>query len=172
VKTVVVFLGLVAALVAQATLSGLFLGATLVVNLVLVAVVYIALAYGALTGLLVGALGGLVQDALAGGIIGIGGLTKTLIGFVVGLLGAQFNLSSTVPRLVMFAAATIVHELVFRGLQGIVAGRPFAMAWSLVLVQALVNALVGVAAFVVVEQGPGAIQRRRVRRASLAKRRY
>jgi rod shape-determining protein MreD len=171
VKIAVVVLVLASALVAQATLSGLFMGATLAVNLVLVAVVYVALSYGALTGLLAGALGGLVQDALAGGIVGIGGITKTLIGFLVGTLGAQFNLSSTVPRLVMFAAATFVHELVFQGLQTIV-GRPFALKWSTVLVQSLINALIGVTMFALVEQGPGALQRRRIRRASLAKRRF
>lgn len=170
-KSAVVIVALASALTAQATLSGLFMGATLAVNLVLVAVVYIALAYGALTGLLAGALGGLVQDAVAGGIIGIGGLTKTLIGFLVGVLGAQFNLSSTVPRLVMFAAATFVHELVFHGLQAIV-GRPLGLKWSAMLVQSLINALIGVTMFFLVEQGPGALQRRRVRRASLAKRRF
>ena len=81
----------------------------------LVAIVYLALAYGAVTGMLAGTIGGLAQDALAGGIVGIGGMTKTIIGFAVGVLGAQFNLSSTVPRLVMFVAATFVHEIDVRG---------------------------------------------------------
>jgi len=172
VKTAVVILGLAGALIVQATLSGLFIGGTIAVNLVLVAVVYVALSYGALTGLLAGALGGLVQDALGGGIVGIGGMTKTMIGFLVGVLGAQFNLSSLVPRLVMFVAATFVHELVFHGLQAIAGGRPFTVKLSAVLVQALVNALIGVTAFLIVEQGPGALQRRRMRRASLVKRRF
>ena len=45
-------------------------GGAIAVNLVLVAVVYLALAYGAVTGLLAGTFGGLAQDALAGGIVG------------------------------------------------------------------------------------------------------
>ena len=171
-KSAVVLLALAAALVLQATLAGLHIGGTVSVNLVLVAVVYVALAYGAMTGLLAGALGGLAQDTLGGGIVGIGGLTKTMIGFAVGVLSSQFNLSSTVPRLVMFVAATFVHELVFQGLQAIVVGRPFALKWSTVLVQALVNGLIGVTAFLMVEHGPGALQRRRMRRASLVKRRF
>ena len=61
-KTAVVILTLAGALTAQATLSGLYLGGTSGVNLVLTAVVYIALSYGAVTGLLSGAIGGLVQD--------------------------------------------------------------------------------------------------------------
>jgi rod shape-determining protein MreD len=172
VKTVVVVLGLAGALVAQATLSGLYVGGGLSVNLVLVAVVYVALAYGAVSGLLAGAITGLVQDALGGGIVGIGGMTKTLIGFLVGVLAAQFNLSTLMPRLVMFVAATFVHELMFAGLQVIAGGRAFGVKLSVVLLQALVNGLIGVLAFLLVENGPQALANRRMRRASLTKRRF
>ena len=85
------------------------------VNLVLVAVVYVALAFGAVTGLLAGTAGGLAQDALAGGIVGIGGLSKTVVGFLVGVLGAQFIVSQPLPRFVMFVGATFVHELLLSG---------------------------------------------------------
>jgi rod shape-determining protein MreD len=172
VKTAAVIVALGGALVLQTTLSGLQAGTAVAVNLVLVAVVYLALAYGAVTGLLTGAIGGLAQDALAGGIVGIGGLSKTLIGFVVGVLGAQFNLSTTLPRLVMFVAATFVHEVVFQGLHAMIGGRHFGLQYSVTLVQALVNGLIGVLAFALVENGPGALQRRRMRRATLSKRRF
>jgi rod shape-determining protein MreD len=172
VKAAAVLLGLCGALALQTTLSGLLSGGAIAVNLVLVAVVYLALAYGAVTGLLAGAAGGLAQDALAGGIVGIGGLSKTLIGFAVGVLGSQFNLSTTLPRLVMFVAATFVHELVFQGLHAMIGGRHFVLHYSVTLVQALANGLIGVIAFLVVENGPGALQRRRMSRSSLSKRRY
>ena len=171
-KPLVVVIALVGALALQTTLSGLHAGGAIAVNLVLVAVVYLALAFGAVTGVLAGTIGGLAQDALAGSLVGIGGLTKTLIGFVVGVLGAQFNLSTTVPRLVMFVAATFVHEVVFQGLHAMIGGRHFGLQWSVVLAQALVNGLIGVIAFLVVEQGPGMLDRRRMRRASLSKRRF
>jgi rod shape-determining protein MreD len=172
VKTAVVLLALALALVLQTTLSGMMVGGTLAVNLVLVAVVYLALAYGAVTGMLAGTIGGLTQDALAGGIVGIGGMTKTIIGFAVGVLGAQFNLSSTVPRLVMFVAATFVHELMFEGLHAMIGGRPFALQWSATLVQALVNGLVGVTVFLLVERGPEAVQRRRMSRGTFGRKRF
>ena len=171
-KTAVVLLALSGALVLQTTLSGLMVGGTIGVNLVLVAIVYLALAYGAVTGMLAGTIGGLVQDALAGGIVGIGGMSKTMIGFAAGVLGAQFNLSSTVPRLVMLVAATFVHELTFEGLHAIVGGRPFAVQYSATLVQALVNGLVGVTAFLIVERGPEAMQRRRMSRGTFSKKRF
>jgi rod shape-determining protein MreD len=172
VKTAIVVVAIAGALALQSTLAGLTVGGNVGVNLVLVAVVFVALAYGAVAGLFAGALGGLGQDALAGGIVGIGGMSKTLIGFLVGVLGAQFNLTATVPRLVMFVAATFVHELVFEGLHALIGGRPFGLTLSVTLVQALVNGLVGVAAFLLVEKGPEAAQRRRMGRASFSKRRF
>jgi rod shape-determining protein MreD len=172
VKTAAVILALIGALTLQTTLSGMLTGGAIAVNLVLVAVVYLALSYGAVTGTLAGMAGGLAQDALAGGIVGLGGMTKTVIGFVVGVLGAQFNLTTTVPRLVMFVAATLVHQVMFEGLHALIGGRPFALQWSAVLIQALANALLGIVAFFIVEQGPGALQRRRMGRSSLSQRRY
>ena len=171
-KTAIVILAIVAALTLQTTLAGLLSGGSIAVNLVLVAVVYLALSYGAVTGLLTGAIGGIAQDALAGGIVGLGGMTKPLIGFLVGVLGAQFNLSTTVPRMVMFVAATFVHQLAFEGLHAMIGGRHFSPQWTATLVQALANALIGVLVFALVENGPGAMQRRRMHRATLSKRRF
>jgi rod shape-determining protein MreD len=165
-----VLAGLVLALLLQTTLAGFSMEGATLVNLVLVAVVYVALAFGATTGLLAGMGGGLVQDALAGGIIGIGSLPKSLAGFVVGLLGAQFIVSQPLPRFVMFVGATVVHELCYQGLFALVEFRPFALQWSTVAMQALINGLVGLLAFQVVEGTPGLVQRRRMRRASIRRR--
>ena len=171
-KTAVAVFALGGALLVQTTLSGLFIGSTVTVNLVLVAVVYLALAYGPVTGMLSGTLGGLVQDSLAGGIVGLGGLTKTLIGFVVGVLSTQFNLSSTAPRLVMFVAATFGHQDLLAGMQRITGGPLMSLQPSRLFMQALINGVIGVVAFFVVERGPGLIQGRRMRRASFAKKRF
>jgi rod shape-determining protein MreD len=172
VKTAVVLIALTAALALQTTLSGLMIGGRVPVNLVLVAVVYIGLSFGAVTGMLAGAAAGLAQDALAGSIVGIGGLSKTLVGFLVGVLGAQFIVSQTIPRFVMFVGATLVHEIVFEALYGLVEGRAFALKMSTALVQALVNAVIGIMAFMIVEKGPDVVQRRQMRRASFSKRRF
>ncbi len=89
----------------------------------LVAVIYVALAFGPVAGLLAGSTGGLVQDALAGGIVGVGGFSKTLVGFLVGLLGAQFIVAQSLPRLVMFVSGTLVHELCYQALYALVETR-------------------------------------------------
>jgi rod shape-determining protein MreD len=171
-RTAAVLAALAVALVVQTTLAGMWMAGGTRVNLVLVAVVYVALAYGAVTGLLAGTAGGLVQDALGGGIIGVGGLSKTVVGFLVGVLGAQFIVSQPLPRFVMFVGATFVHELIFRALYALVESRPFTMSYSATLLQALVNAAVGVLAFQIVEGAPGLLQRRDSRRAMFSRRRY
>ena len=171
-KTAVSIFAIVAALALQTSLAGLLAGGAIAVNLVLVAVVYLALSYGAVTGVLAGTFGGIAQDALAGGIVGLGGMTKTLIGFVVGVLGAQFNLSTTVPRLVMFVAATFLHEVMFEGAHAMIGGRPFGLQWSATLIQALVNGLIGVTAFMLVERGPETMQRRRMSRGTFGRKRF
>jgi rod shape-determining protein MreD len=162
-RTVVVLGGLAAALVLQSTLAGISIAAGTRVNLVLVVVVYVALAFGALTGLLAGAGAGLAQDALGGGVIGVGGLSKTLVGFLVGVLGAQFIVSQPFTRFVMFVGATFVHELCFQGLLAVVESRPFGMHYTATLVQAVVNGAVGIVAFVLTDKGPEMLQRRQSR---------
>jgi rod shape-determining protein MreD len=160
------------ALVLQTTLAGLTATGAALVNLVLVVVVYVALSYGAVSGLLAGSAGGILQDALAGGVVGVGGLAKTIVGFLVGVLGAQFIVSQPLPRFVMFVGATLAHELCFQALSAVVETRGFTMHSSATLMQALVNGAVGILAFQIVEGAPGLMQRRQSRGASFGRRRY
>jgi rod shape-determining protein MreD len=111
-----------------------------------------------------GSLAGLVQDALTSGIIGIGGLAKAIVGFFAGAVGQQFIVTAALPRLVMFAAATVVHALVFMGLYVVLNLRTFHSPWRTILAQALANALVGMIAFMVIEAVPGLVERRRMAR--------
>ena len=171
-KTAAVIAALAVALVLQTTLAGMSLAGGTRVNLVLVAVIYAALAFGPVFGLLAGCAAGLVQDAIAGGMIGIGGLSKTLVGFFVGVLGAQFIVSTPVPRFLMFFGASMVHELCFQGLYALVESRPLRFDVSGTVIQALVNGAVGISAFLLAERGPEMFQRDSYRRSSSVRRRY
>ena len=171
-KTAAVMAALAVAVVLQTTLAGMSLVGSTRVNLVLVAVIYVALAYGAVFGLFAGCAAGLVQDAIAGGMVGIGGLSKTLVGFFVGVLGAQFIVSTPVPRFLMFFGASMVHELCFQALYALVESRGIRFDTSSAVIQALVNGAVGISAFLIAERGPEMFQRGGLRRSSSVRRRY
>src|SRR5215207_7508981 len=148
-KTAGVLLALIVALAVQTSLSGLTMTGASMVNLVIVAVVYTALVFGPITGLMAGTAGGLAQDALAGGIVGIGSLSKTIVGFLAGLLGAHFIVAQPLPRFVMFVSASLLHEISYQGLSALVELRPMRPAYGAVLTQAVINGIVGLAAFFV-----------------------
>ena len=115
-KAAGVILAVAAALALQTTLARFIVRGTVAVDLVLVVVVYVALTSGPATGLLAGRFAGLVQDALSSGVIGIGGLAKTMVGFLAGIIGTQFIVAQPLPRFVVFFGATVLHAVVFMGL--------------------------------------------------------
>jgi rod shape-determining protein MreD len=155
------------ALALQTTLTRFIVRGTVAVDLVLVVVVYAALTTGPVTGLLTGTFAGLVQDALSSGVIGIGGLAKTVVGFVAGIIGTQFIVAQPLPRFVVFFAATVLHAALFIGLYELLDLRRFGAPYGAVVGQGLGNAIVGVVAFQVAELLPGAMERRRTSRTRI-----
>jgi len=167
VKAAGVILAIALALALQSTLAPFVIRGTVAVDLVLVAVVYVGLTSGPVTGLLAGTFAGLVQDALTSGVIGIGGLAKTIVGFLAGIVGTQFIVAQPLPRFVVFFCATMLHGVVYMGLYSLLDLRHFGTPVAAVTGQAVGNAVIGVIAFQVVELLPGAMERRRAQRNRL-----
>ena len=163
-KALGVFIAISLALALQTTLTRFVVGGSTAVDLVLVAVVAVALTIGPVGGMLAGTAAGLIQDALSSGVIGIGGLAKTIVGFLAGAFGQQFIVTAALPRLVIFVAATVLHGAVFMGLYTVLDIREFQAPWKPLAAQALGNALVGIVAFGIIESLPGMVERRRSRR--------
>ena len=164
-----VFLVMAATLALQTTLARFYPSGMAALDLVLVGVVYVGLTSGPVTGLCAGTFAGLAQDALANtaGVIGIGGLAKTVVGFLAGRVGTQLIVAAALPRFVVFLGATVVHGVVFFGLFYVLNLRAFSSPAVAIAEQAFVNAMVGVLAFQVVELLPGALERRRMARGRL-----
>ena len=159
-----VLVAIALALALQTTLGRVLVSGTAAVDLVLVAVVYVALTSGPGAGMLAGSLAGLIQDSLSSGVIGIGGLAKCIVGFVAGGIGQQFIVTAALPRLVMFVGATAAHAALFMGLYVLLGLRTFPSPWPAVMGQAVGNSVVGMVAFTIVESLPGALERRRLAR--------
>jgi rod shape-determining protein MreD len=167
VKTAGIILAIVLALALQTTIARFVVSGTVAVDLVLVVVVYVALSSGSMPGMVSGTVAGLVQDSLSTGVIGIGGLAKTIVGFITGIVGTQLNIAEPVARFVVFFVATVAHQAITIGLGSVLGLRPFGTPWAAIAGEALGNAVVGVAAFQLSDMLPGAVERRRMGRSRL-----
>ena len=155
---------LAVAVVLQTTVAGFLGQGVMTVDLVLVVVVYVALTSGPVAGLLAGTVGGIVQDALSSGILGMGGLAKTVVGFLAGRFGTQFIVAATVPRFLVFAAANAVHAGLFMGAYTVLGLRTFPSPYAAVAFQSLASGVLGVVGFQVAEWLPRVMERRRAGR--------
>src|ERR1044071_3639241 len=79
----------------------------------LIVVVYIALQRHAWQALIVGTIAGLAVDAAGGGLIGAGGVSKTLTAYIVFLAATRVNLENTLLRIPVLAAATLIDSAIY-----------------------------------------------------------
>jgi rod shape-determining protein MreD len=165
VKIAAALFAIAVALALQTTLASLVIRGIAALDLVLIVVVYLSLISGPVSGVLIGSAAGLAQDALSSGIIGIGGLAKTLVGFIAGLLGSQFIVTAPLSRFIVFVLSTVVHAFVFMGLYTLLEVRHFDTPWAPVMSQAIGNGFLGVVGAQLVELLPGLRERRKTRRA-------
>ena len=161
VRAVGILTAIVLALALQTTLARFLDGGGAALDLVLVVVVYVALTNGPVTGMLAGSAAGIIQDALSIGVIGIGGLAKSVVGLVVGAIGQQFLVAAALPRLVIFLASSVAHAVMFIGIYVLLGLGSFLSPWAGILTQALGNTAVGMIAFSIVEVFSMVVDRRR-----------
>jgi rod shape-determining protein MreD len=161
VKLLRVLVTIGVALALQTTLARFLVHGSIGVDLVLVAVVYLGLTTGPVAGMISGSVAGLAQDALASGVVGIGGLAKTIVGYLTGIIGTTFIMTQTVPRFLTFFAATVVQAIVTLGLNALLERGVSSIPVAAVLAQAIGNALLGVVLFQLIEALPVVLERRR-----------
>jgi rod shape-determining protein MreD len=171
VKAISALITVAVAIALQMLLARYAVGGRWTFDLVLVGVLYAALQSGPTAGILAGTVGGLAQDALSGGTIGVDGLAKTIVGFAAGIVGGQFVVNKTGPRLVLTAGATVVHRSLLWCLQALIDQRWSGVSWFAMLSEIVLNSLAAFLAFQMIETLPGAMARRRSgRRSGLARR--
>ncbi|HKR00332.1 MAG TPA: rod shape-determining protein MreD [Pyrinomonadaceae bacterium] len=83
------------------------------VDLPLIVVVYIALQRDAMQALFVGVVAGLATDVLSGGLLGVGGFSRTLVAFIVVSLATRVMLDNPLARIPVLAGASLVDDAVY-----------------------------------------------------------
>jgi rod shape-determining protein MreD len=92
--------------IAHNTLAPAMRVADVTPDIPLVMVILLAMRRGPESGALVGFAAGLLQDAAGGGLLGVQALTKALLGFAIGTLGARLRVTQPlvqVPGLVLLS---------------------------------------------------------------------
>lgn len=87
------------------------------IDLPLLVTVYFGLQRAPVLGMSTGVIAGLGGDAVAGGILGVGGFSKTLIGYLVGIASVRLSLENPLARLSVVAVASAASTVLFVGLQ-------------------------------------------------------
>lgn len=142
------------------------------VDLVLVAVAFIALKWGPGAGVIGGTIGGLTQDALSGATIGVGGLAKTIVGFLVGVIGSQFIVARPAPRMLIVAGATLANRLIVQAIVSAIALSWAGVRWPAMLTETGLNSLAALILFQSIETVPALLRRGPSRRSNFGKRKW
>lgn len=86
------------------------------VDLPLIITIYFALQRAPILGMAVGVVAGIGGDAVIGGILGVGGFCKTLIGYLAAMASVKLSLEHPLARLAVVAIASAANTVFFVGL--------------------------------------------------------
>jgi rod shape-determining protein MreD len=112
VQTLKIALTIIVALLLQYLLPN-YLGFFKYIDLPLIVTVYFGLQRDALLGMLTGIALGIGGDALIGGVLGVGGFSKTLIGYLVAMASIRLSLENPLARLAVVAVASAANTLLY-----------------------------------------------------------
>jgi rod shape-determining protein MreD len=164
---------IVVAVLLQMVLARYMLGGIWVFDMVLVGTVYAAIIWGPTAGMLAGTVGGLVQDALSDGVVGVGALSKTLVGFGAGVFASQFVVTRSPARMLLTAASSFGHRMLVLTISAIIVQRWSSVSWAAVALETCINTLAAFAAFYATEGLPNVIARgKESRRPTLSRRQW
>ncbi|HWP83795.1 MAG TPA: rod shape-determining protein MreD [Terriglobia bacterium] len=147
----VLFLAPLVSLILQTFLK-LYLD-TQLLDLPLLVVIYFGLARRSpVEGILGGAVMGLAQDALSRGPIGLLGSAKTVIGYVTSFISLRVATEHRFVRLITLFVLYYLHFFLLYFFGTLMLGLPLALEWSSRFAAALVNTLVGMVLFEVLDR--------------------
>ena len=152
-RLVRVILALTLALALQSALGLLWPEAYRFVDIMLVPVVWYGIVGSQRTGMLVGCAAGLMQDAwFQLGVFGLNGFKKTLLGWILGGLGARFDLNRQAGHLAFGILASLADSLLDLGLRRLLDLHQAPPRPVEVLIRAAVTGLLVFGAFLLIER--------------------
>jgi rod shape-determining protein MreD len=141
------------ATILQSALTKVWPGQARIFDPYLLVMVYCGLTHGETHGMLAGAAGGWVQDVHFGGrVAGLAGLTKIIVGFIVGLAATRFLLVGVGAQVLVLFTATIADALITRSLASVFGIPTDDLSVGGLALRGAANAAVGVTIFAVIDR--------------------
>ncbi len=144
-----------------APLLALFLSAYLpklfpvstIVDWPLIVVVYFCIARrNPISGTLTGTLTGVLQDTLSNGFIGVNGIAKSVIGYVGASIGLKLDVDNILTRTILNFAFSLLHSLILFVIGYVLlASHGPGMLWTHELIRAVVNCIVALPVFLLLD---------------------
>lgn len=124
-----------------------------VFDLPLLVTIYFAMSRrNPITGLLQGSIIGLVQDSLTRDMIGMYGISKTLVGFAASQLGGKIDSDNPGSRFLIVLTFYLGHQAVYFAVARGLVRQPIDWHWAHELLGAVANALLAVILFAVLDR--------------------
>jgi rod shape-determining protein MreD len=118
-------------------------------------VLYFSIRRGEVFGALLGTMCGLAQDAFTIGVFGVGGLSKTLLGFWTGYVSRRIDVAPFVRSALFLLVMSVLEMILWVPLKAVVRLESVNLHGGLLLLQPLVTAAV-VGSLIAVERWIGA----------------
>ncbi|HUL35445.1 MAG TPA: rod shape-determining protein MreD [Candidatus Eisenbacteria bacterium] len=106
------------------------------------------------TGLLLGMMMGLLQDSLSGPTVPIGeyGIAKTIIGYLASSIGSRLDTEHPLARFALVVCFFVVHQSALVAVRRLLLAQPEPWFNMHLAIAALVNAVLGVALFLLLDR--------------------
>lgn len=120
----------------------------IVLNAFSVVVLYFSVRRGEVFGAFLGTACGLVQDSFSLGVFGVGGLTKTLLGFWAGFISRRIDVAPVFRNGLFMLAMSVLEMILWVLITAVVRMKPVNLQGGLIFLQPVVTALLGSSLFV------------------------
>jgi len=103
-------------------------------------------------GMITGALIGTLQDAVAGRLIGLNGIAKTIIGYLASSLGVKLDVDNPGSRFLMTFGFYLLHQFIYAFIDLVLVGAAEPLKWGHLLLAAVTNGLLAVVLFALLDR--------------------
>jgi len=148
-------LGIILAVVLHALLGKISASLLFLFNVFSWVVLYFSLMKHEVFGAVIGTVCGLLQDSFSLGLFGVGGLTKTLLGFTTGYISRKINVAPVVRNLVFLLIVSTIELALWKFLVFFLFRERFALGGGLVFFQPLATAFFVTLLFQIIQRKRG-----------------